>query len=124
MRVAAWSCVLFGAIALAKTLVLLFRGEVSFDPTVLLLLAGIALLFGWIRFRMWIIAYIASIATLAIVGLSLVLARSLDRIVIGGLVIRAWQGALTALIIVVALASAAFWALYSSPRARSDAASH
>lgn len=124
MRVVAWSCVLFGAISLARTSVLLSQGEVSFDPAALLLLAGIALLFGWIRFRMWISVYIASIAALAIVGLSLVLARSIDRIVIGGLAIEAWPGALSALIFVVALASATFWALYSSPRPRSDGVSH
>lgn len=124
IRVVAWSCILFGAIALAKTSVLLSRGEVSLDPAALLLAAGIALLLGWIRFRMWISVYIACIAALAIVDLSLVLARSLDRIVIGGLVIETWPGVLTALIFVVVLAVAAFWALFSSPRSRSDAASH
>jgi len=64
------------------------------------------------------------VVTLVIVGLSLVLARSFDRIVVGGLVIEAWPEALTALIFVVALALTAFWALYSSPRPRSDAAAH
>ena len=124
IKVVAWSCILLGAIALARTAVLLSQGEVSLDPAALLLFAGIALLLGLTRFRMWISVYIAYVVTLVIVGLSLVLARSFDRIVVGGLVIESWPGALTALIFVVALALAAFWALYSSPRPRSDAAAH
>jgi len=125
MRVVAWSCILFGAAALAKASVLLSRGEVSLNSAALLLPAGIALLLGLIRVRMLIGVYVALIATRAIVGLSLVLVGSLDGIVIGGLTIEAWPETLTALILVVALASGALWALYSSPRPRSsDATSH
>lgn len=116
MRVVAWVCILLGTVALARTSILLARGVVSLDPAALLPLAAIALLLGRIRFRIFIGFYIAFTAALAIVGLLLVLTRSLDRIVIAGLAIEAWPGAVIALILVVALATAAFWALYTAPR--------
>lgn len=116
MRVVAWLCVLLGAIALGRSLVQLNRGVVGFDPVVLLLPAGIALLLGWVRFRMWISVYVAYVATLAIAGISFLLAGDLDRIVVGGLTVATRLGAFIALIFIVAFASVVFWALYTHPK--------